>query len=143
MLSMRQLLLFFFSHRLLVLARWDLHFMRLRLRNFLTRKHCRPQPPARPSTPIFASVTTITFFTIGPPCSGCCSARASPRSCEAAIKLVNSAKRSFWTPHHTNVRAFMSKRVLLLRKASLALNPVLKLAGLEFREIEPDATRSS
>jgi hypothetical protein len=29
----RQILLFFFNHRLLALARWDLHFMRLRLRS--------------------------------------------------------------------------------------------------------------
>ena len=41
---MRKLLLFLFSHRLLAIARWDLHFLRLRLRNtvtFQTRRICK------------------------------------------------------------------------------------------------------
>jgi len=53
---MRQLLLFFFSHRLLVLARWDLHFMRLRLRNFLTRKHAAIRKRAASARPMYLNL---------------------------------------------------------------------------------------
>jgi len=37
----RNLLLFLFSHRLLALARWDLHFLRIRIRNALTLQRRR------------------------------------------------------------------------------------------------------
>lgn len=49
---MRSLLLFFFSHRFLAIARWDLHFLAVRFRSALTFQHvrigrflaARPQP---------------------------------------------------------------------------------------------------
>jgi predicted SAM-dependent methyltransferase len=53
---MRRLLLFFFSHRLLALARWDLHFMRLRLRNFLTRKHAAMRKRAASARPMYLNL---------------------------------------------------------------------------------------
>lgn len=36
---MRRLALFLFSHRLLTIARWDVHFIGVRLKNFLTAHH--------------------------------------------------------------------------------------------------------
>jgi hypothetical protein len=53
---MRRLLLFFFSHRLLALARWDLHFMRLRLRNFLTRKRAAIRKRAASARPMYLNL---------------------------------------------------------------------------------------
>src|SRR5262249_40918141 len=44
------------SHRLLALARWDLHFMRLRLRNFLTRKHAAMRKRAASARPMYLNL---------------------------------------------------------------------------------------
>jgi hypothetical protein len=53
---LRDIPLFFFSHRLLALARWDLHFMRLRLRNFLTRKHAAIRKRAASARPMYLNL---------------------------------------------------------------------------------------
>lgn len=54
---MRKLLLFFFSHRLLAIARWDAHFMALRLKNFLGRQNARiAKELKRRGSPLFLNL---------------------------------------------------------------------------------------
>jgi predicted SAM-dependent methyltransferase len=53
---MRRALLFFFSHRLLALARWDIHFILLRLRNALTRQHSTIRKRVASARPIYLNL---------------------------------------------------------------------------------------
>jgi predicted SAM-dependent methyltransferase len=54
---MRSLLLFIFSHRLLAIARWDLHFVVVRFRNLLTRQKAKANcSVARRTRPVFLNL---------------------------------------------------------------------------------------
>ena len=55
-MGLRHTLLFFFSHRLLALARWDLHFMLVRLRNFLGRRDAALRRRAASARPMFLNL---------------------------------------------------------------------------------------
>jgi predicted SAM-dependent methyltransferase len=53
---MRRVLLFLFSHRLLALARWEIHFILVRLRNVLTRSDASLRRLVASKTPIFVNL---------------------------------------------------------------------------------------
>jgi predicted SAM-dependent methyltransferase len=52
----RRILLFFFSHSLLAMARRDLHLLLVRLRNFLTRKDAMLRKQAASARPMFVNL---------------------------------------------------------------------------------------